>query len=135
MNRAIRTAATVNDAIKAFVGLQHVGLERETEVYNCLLHRVAKEKRWEQVLQAFRQMLDAGVPTNSDTYSALLGACIKGRDLRSCTMRDTVLYLPVCSTRARNFTQNCLVQSSDLTAMLVSTRLQEHFLQSRHLPE
>ena len=80
MTRAIRKADSVKDAVKAFVGLQHVGLDRDTEVYNCFLHRVAKDKQWEQVLQAFRQMLDAGVATNSDTYSALLGACIKGSD-------------------------------------------------------
>lgn len=83
VTRAIRKADTVKNAVKAFVGLQHVGLERDTEVYNCLLHRVAKDKGWDQVLQAFRQMLDAGVPTDSDTYSALLGACIKGSPILS----------------------------------------------------
>ena len=72
VTRAIRTADTVKDAVKAFVGLQHVGLEQETEVYNCFLHRIAKDKQWDQVLQAFRQMLDAGVPTNSDTYLSLI---------------------------------------------------------------
>jgi hypothetical protein len=88
VNRAICTAPTVKDAVMAFVGLQHIGLERETDVYNCLLHRVAKDSQWDQVLQSFRQMLDAAVPTNSETYSALLGACIKGFPLYTCSLKS-----------------------------------------------
>jgi pentatricopeptide repeat protein len=80
VNRAIRKASSMKDAVKALIGLQHVGLERDTEVYNSFLHRIAEDEKWEHVLQAFRKMLDAGVPTNCDTYNALLSACITGAD-------------------------------------------------------
>eukprot|EP00892_Ulva_mutabilis_P010946 jgi/Ulvmu1/8223/UM041_0032.1 len=75
---AIKSAPTVQDAMKCFVGLQHLGLERQTCVLNRLLQRVAHDKHWEKVLQVFRHMLDTGVSLDTDTYNTLIGACIRG---------------------------------------------------------
>lgn len=65
--------------MKCFVGLQHVGLERKTCVFNTLLKRVAQDKQWEKILHVFRHMLDTGVLVDTDTYNALIGACIRGQ--------------------------------------------------------
>lgn len=64
--------------MKCFVGLQHLGLEKSTSIFNTLLERVARGKEWEKVLHVFRHMLDVGVPVDTETYNMLLGACIRG---------------------------------------------------------
>lgn len=70
--------------MKCFVGLQHLGLERQTCTFNTLLLRVARGKEWEKVLHVFRHMLDTGVPVDTETYNTLVGACIRGNLSSPC---------------------------------------------------
>lgn len=68
--------------MKCFIGLQHLGLERQTCIYNTLLQRVAHGKDWQKVLHVFRNMLDTGVPVDTETYDMLICACIQGKSHR-----------------------------------------------------
>lgn len=75
---AIRRAPDIREAIKCFVGLQHLRLEDDVSVFNALLRTVARGRDWEKALHIFRHLNEIGVHADTETYNALLAACVQG---------------------------------------------------------
>jgi hypothetical protein len=76
--RAIRKAASFKEAMKIFIGLQHLHMEDNVEVFNALLRCVAATQQWETALHVFCHLTEIGVNANTETYNALLQACVHG---------------------------------------------------------
>ena len=75
---AMRSASSVQDAMKAFVGLQTLQLEDNVLVFNALLACVADTREWEMSIHIFKHMNVIGVAADTMTYNAILKACING---------------------------------------------------------
>lgn len=75
---AMRSASSVQDAMKAFVGLQTLQLEDNVLVFNALLACVADAREWEMSIHIFKHMNVIGVAADTTTYNAILKACING---------------------------------------------------------
>lgn len=64
--------------MNVFTGLRHLHLENNVEVFNVLLRYVAGTQEWEKALHVFRHLTEIGVSANTETYNALLQACVHG---------------------------------------------------------
>lgn len=76
--RAIRNAASFKEALAVFAGLQRLRLEDSVDVFNALLRVAAAARQWEDGLHVFRHLTEVGVWANTETYNALLRACVNG---------------------------------------------------------
>jgi pentatricopeptide repeat protein len=74
----MRKATSIKEATKSFIGLQHLRLEDNISVFNALIRCIAKTQEWEKALHVFRHLNEIGVCANTETYNALLHACVQG---------------------------------------------------------
>lgn len=76
--KAIRNAGSLKGALAVFAGLQRLRLEDNVDVFNALLRVAAAARQWEDALHVFRHLTEVGVCADTETYNALLRACVNG---------------------------------------------------------
>jgi pentatricopeptide repeat protein len=103
--RAIRKAASLKEAMKVLTGLQHLHLGDSVEVFNVLLRYVAGTQEWEQALHVFRHLTERGVSANTETYNALLCACVHGVLLATLSFQRDRPSLPCSSCAERDYSR------------------------------